>query len=321
MGICTLRNLGRVFTRHTFFAKHTALFLSQILLLCLAVKHCGGFKGGQHTSEFQGHLGPVTFLLFMGALEMSTLPYSQQPWTAVEVQEFEARVCIGGSLLYVLASAWMHAGSKLSLNIDYLNSYSFREQQHIALMYVILACGILSINLANRADAIENLPMVLFAAAFAFFTALHEQPLLMGNLLHYGTCASILLHAMARVGGFRFSAGAFLYLGGCNFFFGQYSIVMFLDHKNTNPSSVLLAVVAYAIAWINLYAAAFPNKRTQETDNTFFHQEVSLLGKQGPARSAVATGSDKEHYFDDGTGSIYSDEAREPLEENLTREL
>jgi len=160
--------------------------------------------------------------------------------------------------------------------------------KHITIMLVIFVCGALAIRLAKGPYAKEQLPMVIFSVSFGFFVAQHGQPNMIGLLrsvsffvymlivgvlfllaliyfnvqsgyyMHYGCCAFVLLHAVARVSGYRLSAAGFILIAGYLFFYGQSGIVMYLNDQNTNPTAVLLGSTAFAMIWLVVYTLFFP---------------------------------------------------------------
>jgi len=157
------------------------------------------------------------------------------------------------------------------------------RSKHITIMLVIFVCGALAFRLAKGPYAREQLPMVVFAVSFGFFVAQHGQPNMIGMLrstsllllvlfvdekssnpfligyyMHYGCCAFLLLHAVARVFGYRLSAAGFILIAGYLFFYGQSGIVMYLNEQTTNPTAVLLGSTAFAMIWLVIYTLFFP---------------------------------------------------------------
>lgn len=76
--------------------------------------------------------------------------------------------------------------------------------------------------------------------------------------MHYGCCAFVLLHAVARVSGYRLSAAGFILIAGYLFFYGQSGIVIYLNEQTTNPTAVLLGSTAFAMIWLVVYTLFFP---------------------------------------------------------------
>jgi hypothetical protein len=127
-------------------------------------------------------------------------------------------------------------------------------------MLVIFMCGWLGFRLScSYPDRLNILPIVVFGVSFGFFIAQHEQPNLMGYLLHYGTCSFVLLYASAASLGNRQLSGAFVYIAGVTFIYGQYGVVVFLeDEMGVDPAGFLLATVAMGLVWVNAYFEMFP---------------------------------------------------------------
>jgi len=75
--------------------------------------------------------GPGGFLLGMSALELSTLEGSQFTLPASRIEVIEGCAAMGGSILYVTTVAWKHG------SFDFINAYSFREQQVISTQLVL----------------------------------------------------------------------------------------------------------------------------------------------------------------------------------------
>ena len=76
--------------------------------------------------------------------------------------------------------------------------------------------------------------------------------------MHYGCCVFVLLHAAARVSGYRLSAAGFILIAGYLFFYGQSGIVMYLAEQVTNPTAVLLGSTAFAMSCSLIYTILFP---------------------------------------------------------------
>ena len=112
-----------------YVLKHVWLASAMLFLFLEVAIKCNVFDSEAHRSEFAGHIGPGAFFLGFGTFELSTLAGSAFELSPPEVELREAWAAMGGSVLYVVVSAWYRQKRPYSLNFNYLSDYSFREQQ------------------------------------------------------------------------------------------------------------------------------------------------------------------------------------------------
>lgn len=241
------------------------LFLQLAFLLYVAIV-CGVFKNKEHNTEFIGHLGPGMFLVGIGVFEMVSIDSCH----ITKVEVLEAWTSLLGSSSYLAFSIWKHG-----MSLDFLGSYSAREQQHDSLMLLILTCGLARLALSSAPRESQHLAIVTFSLGFGFFTAQHMQPNLVGYLVHYGTCCFTLLFAIARISEVRFLAGAFAFMAGTTFYFGQRGIVMFIDENQASPAGALLSIVTVSLVFVVGYIILFQH-RQEQSRNTSYKQKQDL---------------------------------------------
>jgi hypothetical protein len=207
----------------------------------------------------------------MGALEISTLAGGAVAWHPVRVLRAEYRAVAVGAVAYLVVDALLLYRQPGTWGAWGFLRYSPMEQQHAALMYVILAIAALGLlttppreeHIATAAAATADdvpptrFPMLCFVLCFAFFVARHPQPNELGNLMHLAAAAFVLLHGACRAAGDRAAAGASLVVAGYVFFYGQYGIAVGLEERRVQPVAALLTVVAAGVVAAAAYHVAF----------------------------------------------------------------
>lgn len=248
---------GTLMMRHFLIA---AAILIALVSLCQSFGVFDHSVHEMHGTEFYGHLYLASSFLFMGVFEMTTLPASETPFAMETINSIEYKGCFALALGYIIFDIFcINASSPLAPNFA-VTSYTPTEQQHFAVMLLVMMCGALGLLLPARAfnNQPNHFAIIMFCLGFGYFIYQHEQPNQVGVTMHAATAGFVLFHAILRFLGYRQEAGATIFIAGHLLLYGQYWVIIFIDEQHMHPTTFLLFNVAFSIFWVCVYVVAFP---------------------------------------------------------------
>ncbi len=178
--------------------------------------------------QFWGHLGPAAFLVAMGASAMylrgrMQILISTEAWLAIAA---------GG--VYILADTFiMHPPWGI------FDGAGHSEQEHVALMGLILALGVSALILQRRMGArfSPTIHFVIGAAAAGMVFMNHHQHTVAGTVGHNATLVMLLVAVVFRMMGNLVEYGMAMIVTGFVFFCSQMGFAMYVDMSGNSAGA------------------------------------------------------------------------------------